>query len=98
MVTADEIPDLSKVPIVTRVDGEIRQDGMTDMMIFDIPFVISHVSTFTWLEPGYMIATGSPGGSAVESEPPAWLQPGQEIEIEIAPIGILRNPIKAEVS
>ena len=98
MVTADEIPDLSKVPIVTRVDGEIRQDGMTDMMIFDIPFVISHVSTFTWLEPGDMIATGSPGGSAVESEPPAWLQPGQEIEIEIAPIGVLRNRVKAEVS
>ena len=98
MVTADEIPDLSKVPIVTRVDGKIRQDGMTDMMIFDIPFVISHVSTFTWLEPGDMIATGSPGGSAVESEPPAWLQPGQEIEIEIVPIGVLRNRVKAEVS
>ena len=98
MVTADEIPDLSKVPIVTRVDGEIRQDGMTDMMIFDIPYVISHVSTITWLEPGDMIATGSPGGSAIESDPPKWLRPGQEIEIEIAPIGTLRNRIEAEAS
>jgi 2-keto-4-pentenoate hydratase/2-oxohepta-3-ene-1,7-dioic acid hydratase in catechol pathway len=98
MVTADEIADLSKVPIVTRVDGEVRQDGMTDMMIFDIPFVISHISTFTWLEPGDMIATGSPGGSAIESDPPAWLRPGQEIEIEIAPIGVLRNRIEAEAS
>ena len=98
MVTADEIADLSAVPIVTRVDGEVRQDGMTDMMIFDIPFVISHISTFTWLEPGDMIATGSPGGSAIESDPPAWLRPGQEIEIEIAPIGVLRNRVEAEPS
>ncbi len=98
MATADEIPDLAKVPIVTRVDGEVRQDGMSDMMIFDIPFLIAHISTITWLEPGDMIATGSPGGSATESDPPKWLRPGQEIEVEIAPIGVLRNKIEAEPS
>ena len=96
MVTRDEIADLTKLNITTRVDGEVRQDGGTDMMIFDIPFVISHISKFTWLEPGDMIATGSPGGSAIEGDPPAWLQPGQNIEIEIPPIGVLRNPIDAE--
>ena len=98
MVTADEIADPNKLHITTTVSGEKRQDGGTDMMIFDIPFVISHISTFTWLEPGDMIATGSPGGSAIESDPPAWLRPGQEIEIEIAPIGVLRNRIEAEAS
>ena len=96
MVTRDEISDLSKLTIVTRVDGEVRQDGGTDMMIFDIPFVISHISKFTWLEPGDMIATGSPGGSAIEGDPPAWLKPGQTIEVEIQPIGTLRNSIEAE--
>ena len=96
MVTRDEIADLSALRIVTRVDGEVRQDGGTDMMIFDIPFVIAHISKFTWLEPGDMIATGSPGGSAVESDPPKWLTPGQTIDIEIAPIGSLVNPVEAE--
>ncbi len=96
MVTADELPDLSKVPIQTRVNGEIRQDGATDMMIFSLPYVIAHVSKFTWLEPGDMIATGSPGGSAVEEDPPRWLKPGDTIEIEIPPIGVLKNTIEAE--
>ncbi len=96
MVTADEIADLTKVPIVTRVDGEVRQDGMTDMMIFDIPYVISHVSTITWLEPGDMIATGSPGGSIVQSADKDWLKPGDRLEIEISSIGTLANPIAAE--
>jgi 2-keto-4-pentenoate hydratase/2-oxohepta-3-ene-1,7-dioic acid hydratase in catechol pathway len=96
MVTADEIKDLGKLNITTRVNGEVRQNGGTDMMIFDIPFVISHVSQFTWLEPGDMIATGSPGGSAIESKPPRWLEAGDTIEVEIQPIGVLRNPIEAE--
>jgi 2-keto-4-pentenoate hydratase/2-oxohepta-3-ene-1,7-dioic acid hydratase in catechol pathway len=96
MVTADELPDLSKVPIQTRVNGETRQDGATDMMIFSLPYVIAHVSKFTWLEPGDMIATGSPGGSAVEEDEPRWLKPGDGIEIEIPPIGVLKNAIEAE--
>lgn len=96
MITRDELPDISKVPIKTTVDGEIRQDGATDMMIFDVPYVISHVSKFTWLEPGDIIATGSPGGSAIESNPPKWLTPGQRIDIEIGPIGTLSNTVEAE--
>ncbi len=96
MATADELPDLSKIPIITRVNGEVRQDGATDMMIFSLPYVIAHVSNFTWLEPGDMIATGSPGGSAIEEDPPRWLKPGDSIEIEIPPIGVLRNTVEAE--
>jgi 5-carboxymethyl-2-hydroxymuconate isomerase len=96
MVTVDELPDLSKIPIRTRVNGEIRQDGATDMMIFSLPEVIAYISNFMWLEPGDMISTGSPGGSAVEENEPRWLKPGDIIEIEIPPIGVLKNTIEAE--
>ena len=96
LVTADEVPDPSKLHITTRVNGEVRQDGGTDLMIFSIPYVISHVSKFTWLEPGDIITTGSPGGSAVEMKPPQWLKPGDVLEVEISGIGRLRNPIVAE--
>lgn len=96
MVTRDEVADLDALHIRTTVDGEVRQDGGSDMMIFKIPYVIAHISKFAWLEPGDMIATGSPGGSAIESKPPKWLVPGQEIGIEISKIGTLRNPIAAE--
>ena len=66
------------------------------MMIFKIPFVISHISKFTLLEPGDMIATGSPGGSAIESKPPKWLKNGETISIDIDRIGTLTNPVADE--
>lgn len=96
MVTADEMGDIGDLAIRTRVDGELRQDGSTAMMIFKVPFLIAHISRFTWLEPGDMIATGSPGGSAVSEETPRWLRAGQEVEIEVERIGVLKNPVAAE--
>ena len=65
-------------------------------MIFSIPYSITHISKFTVLEPGDLIATGSPGGSAVDSASPEWLRAGDEIEVEISHIGTLRNPVAAE--
>ncbi len=96
IVTADEIADPMTLPIKTRVNGEVRQDGGTDMMIFDIPFVISYISRFAQLEPGDLICTGSPGGSAIEFDPPRYLKPGDLLEVEIDGIGTLQNPIEAE--
>jgi len=96
MVTADEIPDSSKLTIHTEVNGETRQDGGTDMMIFDLPFVIAYISRFTPLEPGDCICTGSPGGSAIEHDPPGYLTPGDVLEVTIEGIGTLRNGIEAE--
>ena len=96
MVTADEIEDLTKLTIHTEVNGEVRQDGGTDMMIFDVPYVISFISRFTVLEPGDCICTGSPGGSAIEQDPPAYLKPGDSLEVTIDGIGTLRNGIEAE--
>jgi 2-keto-4-pentenoate hydratase/2-oxohepta-3-ene-1,7-dioic acid hydratase in catechol pathway len=96
MVSADEIADPGKLHINTRRNGATVQDGGTDMMIFDLPYLISHISKFTWLEPGDMIATGSPGGSVIESDDKNWLKPGDAMEFEISGIGTLKNSIEAE--
>ena len=96
IVTADEIDDPMDLQIVTKVNGEERQNGSTGMMIFDIRFVISYISRFTMLEPGDLICTGSPGGSAIEHDPPGYLKPGDQIEVEIGGIGSLKNSVKAE--
>ena len=96
MVTRDEIENLDALRIKTVVDGKTRQDGGTDMMIFKIPYLISHISKFTWLETGDMISTGSPGGSAVESTPPKWLRIGEQISVSISSIGTLTNNVEAE--
>ena len=96
MVTADEVPDPTRLRIITRRNGRVVQDGSTEQMIFDIPFLIAHISKFTRIEPGDLIATGSPGGSAVESTSPEWLHGGDVIEVEISGIGTLENPIASE--
>ena len=95
MVTADEIDDPMDLQIVTIVNGEKRQNGSTSMMIFDIPFVISYISRFTRLEPGDLICTGSPGGSAIEHDPPGYLKPGDQIEVQIGGIGSLKNLVES---
>jgi 5-carboxymethyl-2-hydroxymuconate isomerase len=96
IATADEIPDPGKLEITTRVNGETRQHGTTDQMIFDVPYLISYISKFTQLEPGDIIATGSCDTAAVDMDAPAWLKPGDKLEVEIAGIGVLQNPVAAE--
>ena len=96
MVTADEIADPMKLHIRTTVSGDLRQDGGTELMIFDIAYVIAHISKFTRLEPGDIIATGSPGGSAIEMDPQAWLKAGDALEVDISGVGTLKNPVAAE--
>ena len=96
MVTADEIGDPMSLELTTRVDGELRQRGNTADMLFTIGEAIAHISRFTQLEPGDLISTGSPGGSAIERDPPAWLRPGQTLEVEIAGLGTLGNRVEAE--
>ena len=96
MVTAAEIDDPMDLQIITKVNGEERQNGSTGLMIFDIPFVISYISRFTRLEPGDLICTGSPGGSAIEHDPPGYLKPGDQIEVQIGGLGLLKNPVESE--
>ncbi len=79
--------------IKTKVNDEIRQDGYTKDMIFSIEHIISTISQGTTLEPGDIIATGTPAGVGKGFKPPKFLQPGDVIEIEVEGIGTLRNTV-----
>ncbi|KKI93568.1 hypothetical protein WQ54_02865 [Bacillus sp. SA1-12] len=79
--------------ITTKVNDEVRQNGNTKDMIFTIEHIISTISQGTILEPGDIIATGTPAGVGKGFNPPKFLQPGDLVEIEIEKIGILRNQI-----
>tara|TARA_B100000315_G_C14582467_1_gene591237 strand:- start:2596 stop:3444 length:849 start_codon:yes stop_codon:yes gene_type:complete len=96
IVTADEVGDPAAQHIYTRRNGTVMQDAGTDLMIFDTKYLIAHASKFTQLEPGDMIATGSPAGSIIGTEEKDWLKPGDVVEVEIPNIGILSNTVAAE--
>ena len=96
LVTSDEIPDPTALRLVTRVNGEVMQDTTTDLMIFSVVELVVYLSTFTELRPGDVIATGTPGGVGSRREPPMFLGPGDEVEVEISEVGTLRHPIVAE--
>jgi 2-keto-4-pentenoate hydratase/2-oxohepta-3-ene-1,7-dioic acid hydratase in catechol pathway len=96
IVTADEVGDPSDQHIFTRRNGDVVQDDDTDLMIFDTKYLIAHTSKFTQLEPGDMIATGSPSGSIIGNKEKNWLKPGDVVEVEIPAIGVLSNPVVAE--
>lgn len=96
IAAADTIPDPSKLTLTTRVNGEQRQHKGIDDMIFDVPSIISYVSSWTEISPGDVIATGTPEGVGFARKPPLWLKPGDSVEVEISSIGILRNPVVGE--
>jgi 2-keto-4-pentenoate hydratase/2-oxohepta-3-ene-1,7-dioic acid hydratase in catechol pathway len=92
MVTSDEIgPD--PLRILTRVNGEIRQNDTTDRMIFAMPFLVSYISTFCALDPGDILITGTPAGAGARLDPPRYLAPGDVVEVEVPGIGTLRNRV-----
>jgi 2-keto-4-pentenoate hydratase/2-oxohepta-3-ene-1,7-dioic acid hydratase in catechol pathway len=93
IVTADEL-DPADVKIRTWVDGELRQDGSTAEMVTGIADMISTVSKVCTLEPGDLVATGTPGGVGLFSG--RMLRPGQSVRIEIEGIGAIENPVVAE--
>ncbi len=96
MVTKDEIPDPAALTLTTRLNGAEVQHAGTDMLIFPIPRLIAYVSAFTALNPGDVIATGTPEGVGLTRTPPLWMKPGDVVEVEISGIGTLRNPVVAE--
>ena len=97
MVTADEIPDPSRLILETRLNGQVVQHTTTDCMITSIPEQIAYISTMLPLLPGDVIVSGTPGGVGVKRTPPLFMRPGDVAEVEISGIGILRNPVIAEV-
>ncbi len=96
IVTADEIPDPTKLTLVTRLNGAEMQRSGTDMLIHDIPTIIAFCSMFTPLTPGDIIATGTPDGIGAKRTPPIWMKAGDVLEVEISGIGTLRNKIADE--
>jgi 2-keto-4-pentenoate hydratase/2-oxohepta-3-ene-1,7-dioic acid hydratase in catechol pathway len=92
IVTADEVGP-APLRIVTRVNGEVRQDDTSDRMIFPIPYLVSYVSTFCSLEPGDVILTGTPSGAGARLDPPRYLVPGDVVEVEVSRVGVLRNEV-----
>jgi 2-keto-4-pentenoate hydratase/2-oxohepta-3-ene-1,7-dioic acid hydratase in catechol pathway len=96
LVTTDEIPDPTRLTLVTRLNGVEMQRSGTDALIYAIPRIISFVSDFTRLAPGDVIATGTPAGVGHRRNPPLWMKAGDVLEVEISGIGTLRNPVVDE--
>jgi len=96
LVTTDEIPDPTRLTLVTRLNGREMQRSGTDMLIYSIPKVIKFMSDFTSLAPGDVIATGTPAGVGHRRSPPVWMKAGDVLDVEISGIGTLRNPVVDE--
>jgi 2-keto-4-pentenoate hydratase/2-oxohepta-3-ene-1,7-dioic acid hydratase in catechol pathway len=95
LVPASEVPDPQALPIRAILNGETMQDSNTSNQIFGVAEVISFVSQAITLEPGDLIITGTPAGVGAFRKPPVWLQPGDEITIEIDGLGSITNPVVA---
>ncbi|APZ44235.1 fumarylacetoacetate hydrolase family protein [Acidihalobacter ferrooxydans] len=93
ILTADAVPDVRELRVQTRVNGELRQDGRVAELIFDIPTLIETLSAGITLEPGDLIATGTPAGVGAGFTPPKFLVPGDRVAVSIEPIGTLENPV-----
>jgi acylpyruvate hydrolase len=91
MVSVDALPELGQREIVTRVNGEERQRSKLADLIFDVPALVADLSRIVALEPGDLIATGTPGGVGDAMKPPAYLRPGDVVEIFVDGIGTLSN-------
>ncbi len=96
IVTTDEITDPHNLNLKTWIDNELRQDSNTKNMIFNCYEMIEYLSKAMTLEPGDVIATGTPSGVGVKMKPRGYMKPGQTAKIEIEQIGVLSNPVIAE--
>lgn len=96
MVTADEIPDPSVLELTTRLNGAVVQQSPISDMRFSVPDIIAYCSTFTTLQPGDIITTGTPGGVAAGRSPQVWLREGDRVSVEINGIGVLKNEVADE--
>ena len=97
LVTRDEIPDPSHLDVRLTVNGQERQHSNTCHLIFSIPFIIAYLSQAITLEPGDVISTGTPSGVGSMRQPPVFMQPGDEVRVQIEKIGELVNTVENEV-
>ena len=93
VVTRDAIDVSAPRRLITRVNGEVRQDDTSANLIFDFPYLIAYITSFMTLKPGDLILTGTPTGAGARFDPPRWLKPGDVVEVEVEGIGTLRNGV-----
>jgi 2-keto-4-pentenoate hydratase/2-oxohepta-3-ene-1,7-dioic acid hydratase in catechol pathway len=95
IVTTDEIPDPHTLRITMKVNGAVMQDSNTNQLIFRVPELIEFITKSISLEPGDVIATGTPAGVGFARKPPVFIKPGDTMDVEIERIGGLGNPVVA---
>lgn len=98
LVTKDEIPDPYALPMTLRLNGKVEQQATTGDMLFRIPKFINYVSSMIDLNPGDVLATGTPSGVGWSRNPPLFMKDGDVVEVEIGGIGVLRNPVRREAA
>lgn len=98
LLTRDEVPDVTQLTLLTRLNGQVVQHASLADLIFDIPTIVAYISRFTPLSPGDVIATGTPGGVGDRREPPLYMKEGDVVEVEITGLGVLRNRIGTDRS
>ena len=96
MTTTDVLGDGSGLAISSSIDGELKQSSNTEHLVFDVVHLVSELSKVITLQPGDLIATGTPGGVGAARTPPQWLVPGNELVIAIEGIGEIRNTCVAD--
>ena len=96
LVPFKDASQLDDARIITRVNGEVRQDDTLDRMMFPVREEIAYISTFMTLQPGDIIVTGTPTGAGARFDPPRYLKPGDVVEVEVNGIGTLRNGVEDE--
>jgi len=96
LVTADEVAPGGELHVMTRVNGELRQDDTTANLIFPFARLIEYLSSFMRLTPGDLIATGTPTGAGARFDPPKYLRNGDTVEVQVPEIGTLRNVVVDE--
>jgi len=98
VMPASAVADPRELTLTTRVNGEVMQEGAVRDLVFDIPCLIEYCSSFMELQPGDVIATGTPGGVGAARTPPVWLRDGDVVEVSIPGVGTLANPVRDESS
>jgi 2-keto-4-pentenoate hydratase/2-oxohepta-3-ene-1,7-dioic acid hydratase in catechol pathway len=96
IVTADELSPSKNMHLTTKVNGELRQDTTTSLMMLSFADLIAYITRFTTLKPGDVISTGTPVGTGMGFDPPKWLKAGDVVEVTVPEIGTLRNKVVAE--
>ena len=96
LVPFKDATQLDEARIITRVNGEVRQNDTLNRMVFSVRDIIAYVSTFMTLEPGDVIITGTPTGAGARFDPPRYLVPGDKVEVEVSGLGTLHNWVEDE--